>query len=460
MHVYQYPILSNQLEDTVITANAAAAATEITVRSITGFAVDQYLLFGEWGAQDSEIVKTHATTAPSGTTITLVTGGVTYAHDAGTKVYRVEFNRVEISQASTAGGTKTVLTTTALEPDKHVLHYLDTSVTTGFYFARFNNQNAATFGSYSPACPYDGWATNTVGYMIEAALQENQRTFNEIVTPQWCYDKINECLKTIQGKQLRWPEHQNLNAIIGQTTRGIMSVALPSDIYDNDSNKSILAARLGDQDALLYKDPLEFEEIIGDVKTTTLRSAATVGATTLPLTNSYDFADSGSVNIYNAGTLYNITYTGVTRDTSSGATGALTGIPASGTGSITVAFANATNVWQDEEEGKPIYFTIRNGNFEAWPLSDATYDNFNIRLDYWTVATEVNSDDDTLDTDRFDMVQPYLSWTMRNQFKRNGEKDFTDPDYILFKEALNDAIRNKARGLVHRSKPKINRISY
>ncbi|GAG36059.1 unnamed protein product, partial [marine sediment metagenome] len=69
---------------TYLTAAVAAAGTSLTVQSIKEFAINQILCIGELGEEETEIVKTHASTTPTGTTITLVTGGVTFAHAINT----------------------------------------------------------------------------------------------------------------------------------------------------------------------------------------------------------------------------------------------------------------------------------------------------------------------------------------------------------------------------------------
>lgn len=453
------PLVEGRFEETIINADEAAGQTAITVKDIDGFAVDQILLFGELGSETSEIVKTHASTAPSGTTITLA-AGTEFAHSAGTKIYRIEFDQVEISHAATLTGAKSVLSTETLQADQTIQRYLDTTQTTGFYFARFKESIGSTFGSYSAGIPYDGWATNQFGYLMEQALRNNKVEYSEDLTRQDLFAFGTQGLKLIQGKQIRFPQHQSLNSIIGQTTRGISVVSLPSDIYDNDTLKSIIGVRIGEGDELEPVDPKEFEALMGDTTVTQVRTEASAADTTLELDNSYDFDDSGSVNVYISGTKYNITYTGVTRDDADGGTAVLTGIPASGTGSITVTIPVDTYVWQDEQEGQPHSFTIRNGSMEIWPIPSALYDNKNVFMDYFTVATEITGEGDTIDLQRFDMLLDYVTWRVRMKVKNNGILDMNDGWHTSFKERLNDTIRTNRSTFIHKMKPKVNRIAY
>jgi hypothetical protein len=430
-----------------------AVGTTLTVKDITGFAVGKYVWINPFQV-NSEIIAMHASTAPTGSTLTLAATTV-FAHVTGEPVYYVEFNQIEVSHAATLAGSKSVLgSVTGMLAREKEFTYLDTTQTTGFYFARYKDSVAGTFSSYSDGVTYDGWATNTVGYMAESALRDLSLDFSENITMLDCIRWINKGLREIKGKIRRWTEHFVYNYAAGQTARGTNVVALPSDIYDGESNASIESLRVGDDKALHYLDPGSFDAQQEDVKVTQVRTQAVATDTTLAVDNSYDFDDSGSVTVYVSGTKYDITYTGVTR---SATAGVLTGIPASGDGSITVTIPVDTYVWQDEEEGKPTFYTVRNGQIEFWPLADDEHDNQNVYLDYNTEATEINSESDTVDYLRFDMLEAYLTWRMWCKTSNNGLLDKTSGYYTMFKEYLNDAIRTMP---THKTKtgPNVNRM--
>ena len=115
LKIDQSPLLEEVLAVTTITADASSGSGTITVKSIKEFSTDDILLLGEIGQDDAEIIKTHGSTSPSGTTITLASNTV-FAHSAGTKVYQIQFDQVELSHASTLTGSKSVLSTAALFP--------------------------------------------------------------------------------------------------------------------------------------------------------------------------------------------------------------------------------------------------------------------------------------------------------------------------------------------------------
>lgn len=449
-------IVENALSKSYLTADKAAASGTLTLANVEKFAVGKYVWINPF-SETAEIIAVHASSAPSQPTVTLASSTV-FAHYTGEPIYYVEFNQVEVSQAATVTGSKTVLATVALAQGERETIYLDTTISTGFYFARFKDSIAGTFSSYSDASTYGGFTASTVGYIIDRSLRDLGLGLSDIVSTKDCLEWINDCLRLVQGKLKRWPEHYAYNSILGQIQRGDNTTTMPTDAYDTETNRSIIALRIGDGKKLQYLSPSDFDNEVGEALTTTVRSQATSGATSLTLSNSYDFADSGTVNVWVSGTKYSITYTGVTRDTATGATGALTGVPASGTGSITVTIAAGTDVWQNATEGAPIWFTVRNGVIEHWPLADSSHDNTNLFADYAKVATVVDSESDVIDFQRFDMAQQYLTWRMKMKARNNGTLDLNDGYYSQFKERMNDAIRTLPQNNTFRITPSVNRI--
>ena len=435
IRVDQSQIVENALSETFLTADMAVGTT-LTVKDITGFAIAKYAWINPFQV-NSEIIAMHASTAPTGSTLTL--GATTvYAHVTGEPVYYVEFNEIEMNHAATLTGSKTVLATVAIRAREKETIYLDTTQTSGFYFARYKSSVATTYGDYSDGVAYGGWATNTVGYMIESALGDLGIQLSEKISIDDCYRWINKGLRDIKGKVRRWPEHFVYNYVAGQVSRGTNVVTMPTNIYDGETNLSIEAIRIGDGKALTYLDPGSFDTQQGEVNVTQVTTQALAADTTLAIDNSYDFDDSGTVRVYISGTKYDITYTGVTR---SATAGVLTGIPASGTGSITVTIPVDTYVWQHEEEGEVEVYTVRNGAIEFWPLVTVDKDNQNVYMDYNTEALDVSSENDEIDYQRFDMLEAYLTWRMWCKSDNDGMLDMKNGYYGTYKEYLNDAIR-------------------
>ena len=456
VRVDQFSIIENALAKTYLTADLASGVSALTVKDIGKFSTGKYVWIDPFGP-NSEIIAVHASTSPSGSTITLA-ANTAYAHTTSEEVYYIEFNQVEISHADTLAGAKDVLSTEALVAREKELTYLDTTETAGFYFARFKDSVASSFGSYSGGVAYGGWDSSTVGYMIDVALRDLSLEFSHKVTLRDCIRWINKGMREIKGKIRKWAEHYVYDFITDQAQRGDNTFTLPSNIYDSETIRSIEAARIGSDRQLIVLAPESFDSQMEGVNKTQVRTEASASDTTLEVDNSYDFEDSGTLVVYISGTKYEITYTGVTRDDSSGGTAVFSGIPASGDGSISVTIPVDTNVWQNEEEGRPVFMTIRNGAGEFWPLVSDEYDNANVYLDYNIAATEVDSEDDVIDYQRYDMLESYLKWRMWCKAENDGKLDKANGEYTDYKESLNDAIRTMP---VTKTKtaPNINRMN-
>ncbi len=141
--------------ETIVNLDCDTGVSEITVESITGLGVGDYVLLGEFGQIDAEIVRLHPSTAPSGTTITL-SAATTYAHERGTHIYRIDRNQVEFSRATTLTGSKSVLSTVSINAQSEYTVYEDSTNTTGYGFYRYVNSGDTTYTNYSESFPYAG----------------------------------------------------------------------------------------------------------------------------------------------------------------------------------------------------------------------------------------------------------------------------------------------------------------
>jgi len=424
-------------ETLVLDADATAGDSTITVKSITGAAVNNILFFRYPGNELAEIIATHAGTAPSGNTVTLVSTLVE-SHPAGTVVYIIRANQVrfyhsatEVNANSNDATLSALAAAQAIDPTTVRNFYDDTVQTTGFYYWRFIDSINTVNLLYSDAIPYGQeevqYAENEVGYVLEFVRNKLGHEWNERFNKRTAMDEINACLRYMQGKLKRFSRYLVPDYVIGQTARGVFDFALPTDIYDTETNKSILQVRIGTAlTPLIPLDEKEFDAQMQEVAHTQITTLAVVGGTTLEIDNSFDFDDSGSVNVYTSNAVDAITYAAVTR---SATAGVLTGISATGASAIGVAHAVDQNVWQNEVEGQPRYFNVRSGRVRMWPLPDATWVNKNVVMDYNQEVTKVDSEADTIDAPRYDAVKHFLLWQGKAYWRNNGKADIKDEDF-------------------------------
>lgn len=130
--------------------NSIGSNITLTVDDNSDLAQNDYILFGKVGQPKSEIALINAAVA-AGTSIQV--DSLTFVHEAGTPITKINYNQVEISRATTTTGGKSVLTTVALDADNIYTSYRDTVNSTGYAFYRLKNSTTSVFSGYS--APYD-----------------------------------------------------------------------------------------------------------------------------------------------------------------------------------------------------------------------------------------------------------------------------------------------------------------
>ncbi len=432
--------LTNRKKFTFLNSNVASGVTTITVESIVGFGVNQVLVIGEIGNEKTEIVRTHATTTPTGSTITLA-AATTFNHSQGDKVYIVDYNQFEISWSSDDGlVSKEVLETKDIQVDQIESYYTDTTKTSGTYYIRFKNSITSAFSSYSDGIPYGDYTRDTVAKIIEYALKRNKlETYTKFVDYDFCIEEVNSCLQYIKGKKKKWTHLQEFDYNLGQTTRGQYSVALPSNVWKK-SHKAILDIRIGERISLRYADKKEWNDKMFNVFRTEVVSA---GSDDIVVTNASGLDDDGIVMIEGKLIEYDSIDGNTIKDVSDD------------------DVTTGANVWQGSyQEGTTRYYTVYDEKLFFWPMCSVSRPTMNIVVDFWTEAPEIDSDGDRIDMYRYDMIKHWLTWAIRMQLKNDGVRDFRDGDYVQFREMLNDAIKGDIHGQKMKTEPALNRITY
>lgn len=414
-----------------------SSVSSITLYSISQFNIDQILLIGEWGSEGSEIIKTHASTVPSGSTVVLASALVK-AHPKDTPVSILAFDQIEFSHATTLTGSKTLLGSSpyTIDPEQDEMVYEDASNTSGYYFTRYKNSITGNYSDYSDGIPYSGLPINTVGYAIDTSMNELHAEFSEKLTFAMLIGFSKQMLKLIRGKMKNWNRYIEYEYNFGTMTQGLRRVALPETVYDQNSNRSIKNIRIGNNLPLIPIDKSEYLQETEDVTYTEVATEASAGDTSLVLDDTSDLDDDGSIDVYVSGTKYTLTYTTNTRSTNT-----LSGIPASGTGAITVTLPVDTSVWQGVTVYDPVYFSVQDGFIYFWPVASSDYEGRNILGDFSTDIEDIDSQMDVITGFKFDCLIPYLKYKIRAVLENNGKEDLTDPSYQEFRELLNDATR-------------------
>ena len=400
---------------TFLTANASATATSLTVKNNAGLANGDILLFEGYGAKNAEIKKITAAVS-AGSALTAV--ALTFAHNVSAAVMKTLFDQVEISGASTVGGSKTVIATVGLNVSGPYTDYIVAGSTYSYYFARYYNSLNDTpyYSSYSDACAATDYDPKNVGFIRRNAfLNIDQEYAGKFADPTWVYDQCYLCELDVLKEKDHWSELIIEDYDLGNITTGVAAVTLPTDIEDENTNKSITGLRIGSREGMLYVDRADFEWLRDGVAHSTNSAEVAIGATTVTLTDSRDFADSGSINI--AGTSYSYT-------TNTRSTGVLSGFTA-----FAATVTASTDIWQGVSFGEPRRFTVSDGTayFDIPPSSD--WSGRNIWIDYARGANRPDSDGDSVLFP--DYPQLYISWIEMAIKKRKASGELPPNDGVV-----------------------------
>ena len=313
--------------------------------------------------------------------------------------------------------------------------YEDATNTSGHYFTRYKNSITGLFSDYSDGIPYSGLPSNTVGYAIDTSMNELHQSFTENLTFSMVIGFAKQMLKLVRGKLTSWNRYTEYDQNFGTISGGVRRYALPTAVYDQFSNRSIKSLRVGDNFVLTPVNRDEYLRMTEDASYTEVATQAVAADTSLVLDDTSDLDDEGSIDVYKSGVKYTVTYTTNTRSTNT-----LSGIPASGDGSITVTLPVDSQVWQGVTGSDPAYFTVMDGYVYLWPINSTVFEGRNLTGDYLTDIEDIDSQMDVITGPKYDMLIPYLKFKIRAITENNGMENLQDPSYQEFRELLRDAV--------------------
>lgn len=447
-------LIQNPQAQTIITTDAVAGLTVLTVKDITNIHVNNILFVGQEGNQGSEIVKTHASTAPSGSTITLA-AATAQPHSASTKLRLIPYNQIEFSYASTSTGSKTVLVTTPISAGLFQTIYLVSTYSAGFYFARWKDSVNTVYSSYSDATPVAGYTKLMARSIIDSALEDiNKAGSNrsDALSDSYAFQQINNCQSEVLREMKRWSFMQSFGQVLTPSTVGAIRVALPTNCDDQNTNSSIWNFRLGTLPNMQWIDKAKYDELTYNMAQTTAKSSAAAQATTVVLADSSDFADSGT--FYNRTNGNAIDYISNDRTT-----GTLTLGSNSVVGHLITPISAGVEIYQNPTFGLPQYWTSYGGFAWHWPLTSATYKNKNYYMDYYLAQTQINNDTDMIVLPDPTIVQYYLEWKFLKKLNNGIENGGSMGAKANYENRKNILKVKDNPNRTFRLKPRLNRIN-
>lgn len=230
-------------------ANYLSGVSAVLVTNSDGFAANDYVLIGEFGNENAELIKVSTVTAATHTLN--LTSATRFAHAESTKVTRMPYNQVRFYRTATATfDALSLLTTTDVQADDIYTRHSDTANSTGFGWFRFYNETTGSMTGESNAIPYANFTRDNVKSVIDSFRSLLNEGENDLVTDTDELHWLNEGY-SIACNELNMvnQEYKASDEYDIAATSGTKEYSLPSDfsnvisLYDgtDDVNVNFIA---------------------------------------------------------------------------------------------------------------------------------------------------------------------------------------------------------------------------
>lgn len=434
VELYIQPPDLNENKATFLNTDSPLGSGTFTVENGSKFAVDEYIAVipSVIGSEKAEILKLHASTTPTSTTLTLASNSI-FGHSRGEKVVFIPYNQILIEYSTDGGATYSTLDTVSLKIDSPETFYSHSAgLSTTYYRAKFKNSTSSNTSQVSDPVVGTGYADNTAGLVIrQALLSLGESIDGEVLTKEFLFQALHEGREQVDNDPLvrRWSFRSIKDYDLGDMIPGRNSMAVPTNLREPSTYENVLSLRLGKNNRdLIPSDIRTINDFYNGVAHSTLSGAITNVSTSIVLASSGDFDASGSVDISAetvSGTIDNATYTSNTKSSNTLGT----------VDSIADSHASGRDVWQNARFGLPTHYTVDNGYiYFSCPFSNNEAGQ-NVKMDYYAKLTRANSDGDVLDEPWASTVYtPYLKWRIKHRKDPSLQQD-TDSDWKDYKTA-------------------------
>ena len=421
----------NENEQSFLTTDYNAGVSSLIVDNANEFTADEYVIVGSLGSDKCEIVKISTV---SGSTQTITVSSTIHAHNRGERVTFIPYNQITIQRSTDSGSSYSDLVTVDIRPDSTETFYQHiTGASTDYYRVKFYNETTTNESQVSDGIIATGFVDNSAGQIIRAALLSlGERIDGEVLTKEFLFQALHEGREELDSHPNveRWAFRTIFDYDFGDMIPGRFTITLPTDLREPDTYKNILSLRLGRENYnVIPTDKNTINEFYQNIAHSTLNGAITTGSTSIILTSSGDFDESGSVDIAAesiSAEIDNVDYTTNTESTKT--LGTVTNIGAN--------HADDRDIWQGASFGIPTHYTVDNGTLIFSQPFDNDNAGENIKGDYYKKLERADSDGDVLDEDFASTLYiPYMRWRIRKRKDATLIRN-TDPDYVEFREKL------------------------
>ena len=439
----KHPDISGNFQTSTSNSIAAAGTTlsVLDTGAITGngFADNDWFIVGAVG--DSETEENDVNGAVTRGTSMTVTNVLSFGHEIDAPVTKIYERGIKIYGAATDGGSGTMITSVnaktasgrqladavMIEWHRPYTEYTMISTDTPFAYYYVEFTDGTTDSSASDYVAAAGLGSNSVEYFIKQACEiTNTNLDDEKITREQCIKWADDAQTAITQYIYQDPQSKKLvqkdwDFEIAYSS-GDVTMTTNKNKYDLSTlsmkypyNKGVITCQIGTLRPLDKIDIDEYTRKMQDKPYTEVATQAEIGDTTLVVDSLVEFSDPDG----STATLYvngmTLTYTGVTGTTT------FTGIPASGTGSITAQTVVDSGVWQNNAPSIPRQYTISKEYMYLIEPPESTYNNYPLNIRYFKNLTALTEASDTTVVTFTNVFQYYIG-SMIETRKGNDER--------------------------------------
>lgn len=225
-------ILTTAAKYTYLTTNYSSGITSFSVLNATDsvFAIDAFLLLGNFGAENAEIVKIATVNNDTGAITT--TTQTLFSHSESTKVTILPYDQIRFFHTTTTTfGVGTPLTGYInLQPNDWFTSYSDETYSTGYGWYTFYNSVTATSSQESNAIPYAGFESNATEQILSDFFSMISNKDLKLVTREDALSWASEAYGKMRNKLNLTNVEYTASAITSLSiTPGTIEYDLPTD---------------------------------------------------------------------------------------------------------------------------------------------------------------------------------------------------------------------------------------
>jgi len=211
--------------NTILTEQANAGATSISVANNSGFSANDFIVIGNPGSEFTEIVRISSLSGNN--TINLATA-LKFSHYYSSPVTLIYYDKIEIERAISKEGPYTLIATIDIAIDEDFTTFRDEEGDIDkFYRVRYKNSYNNKTSTYSSPLAGIGFTENSVRILLEKAKKLFSRYSDKIISREDWMEFLNEGYRVMINRILAINKDFGVKSITINPVDG--KFPLPSD---------------------------------------------------------------------------------------------------------------------------------------------------------------------------------------------------------------------------------------